>query len=290
MEELGKALLNIYVLIYIVILGGTLVLMRLIRTWQARKIATAREKQGLTLEIITGPDTQLDQLQKQTWIVSVLFLCVAVMLPFLLAFCPGVDPEAKAGLAATFAALMVWVLVSATDIAKSFLGGLAFKIVNPLNPAFQLNDRVSLKGYSGKVVDIGIFHVRLNTADDDQVCIPTMSLWNEVLVSANAGSRSSLCVMEFYLAPDTDRTRRKLAEDIIWDAVQTSVYFEPAHPLQIYCVQKPQAIVLQAKAYVASTYKEPDFKSEVTNTVLDQLNAKRIHLAGASIIRGLSKG
>ena len=277
--KLGEALLNGYVFAYIAILGGTLGLIRFLRIRRAKKIRVARHYQGLTSEILAGPETQLDLYQKRALIESCIFLSIAIVLPFLLAYLEGSNSQAKLGLAATFIALIVWILVSATDIAKSFVGGLAFKIINPLNPAFQLNDRVTLKGYSGKVMHIGVLHVRLNTQDDDQVCIPTMSLWNEILVSTNAGGRSSLCVMEFYLAPDTAKSKRKRAEDIIWDAVQASVYFEPAHPLQIYCHQKPYAIVLQAKAYVASTYKEPDFKSEVTNTVLDKLNENQIHLA-----------
>ena len=277
--DLGKALLNQYVFAYIVILAGTMVLIRFFRARQIKKIQIDREKQGLTSEIIIGPQTQLDELQKRAWLESTIFLSIALVVPFLIAFSSSPDADAKSGLAATFVTLLVWMLVSATDIAKSFVGGMAFKLINPQKPSFQVNDRVNLKGYSGKVVDIGIFHVRLNTQDDDQVCIPTMSLWNEVLVTANAGARSSLSVIEFYLMPDTNRAKRKLAEDIIWNSIQTSVYFEPSHPLQIYCFQKPQAIVLQAKAYVASTYKEPDFKSDVTNMVLDKLDENHIHLA-----------
>ena len=278
--NIGEILINKYVFAYLATLGGLLYWFRVKEANRAKTIQDARDREGLGPEILAGPKTRLQGSRDRALKESELFLALALILPFLLSIFGAEDKE-KTGLATAFIAIFAWILVSGTDLAKSLVGGLAFRILNPLKPAFGLHDRVTIKGISGKVVDIGVFHVRLQTPDDDLICIPTSSLWSETLISANAGARSSLCVMAFHLMPDTDMKQRKNAENIIWDAVQASVYFDPDNPLQIYCSQTSSAIVLTAKAYVASTYREPDFKSDVTNRVLDGFSSNRIHLSGS---------
>jgi small-conductance mechanosensitive channel len=127
---------------------------------------------------------------------------------------------------------------------------------------------VTLKGHGGRVSAIGPFHIRLVTPDDDLVCIPTSSLWTETLISSNAGDRASLCIMPFYLAPFATREQCQKAEDAIWDAVQASTMFDFSKPLQIYIEQTENAVRLTAKAYVANTYEEPLFKSDVVRAFL----------------------
>lgn len=57
--------------------------------------------------------------------------------------------------------------------------------------------------------------VQLDTVNDDRISIPTNTLWGEVLTSANAGARSSLCVMPFHLSPQASRQHRQQAENAI---------------------------------------------------------------------------
>jgi hypothetical protein len=75
--------------------------------------------------------------------------------------------------------------------------------------------------------------------------------------------------MDFYLASFATQAQRQQAEDIIWDAIQASPYLEVSQPMQIYMSQMPLAIQLTAKAYVASTYNEFLFKSDVTTAFLN---------------------
>jgi hypothetical protein len=114
-----------------------------------------------------------------------------------------------------------------------------------LNP-LQIGDRVTFKGHSGKVIRISTFFIILQTLDDDLVSVPTRELWSEVLVSANAGARSSLCVMPFYLAPFVSKPQRSHGQGL-W----------------------------------ASTYDEPLFKSDVTRAFLDLASSEGIPLASS---------
>ena len=80
------------------------------------------------------------------------------------------------------------------------------------------------------------------TNNDDQISIPTHTLWSEVLTSANGGDRSSLCVMNFYLASFISASQRQAAEDAIWNAIQSSVYYEPSKPMQNLCFSKGNSL------------------------------------------------
>ena len=97
--------------------------------------------------------------------------------------------------------------------------------------------------------------------------------------SANAGNRSSLCVMNFYLPSSVNAQQRQTAEDAVWNAIQASVYYEPCKPMQIYLKQTPDAIQITAKAYVASTYNEPLFTSDVTRAFLDVVSQENLPLS-----------
>ena len=188
------------------------------------------------------------------------------------------------GVAIVFVGLLLWILINGTDVAKAFLGGLAFRTVLAFKKPtpFQMGDRVTLKGIGGKVIAFDSFFVTLQTPNDDQISIPTAALWSEVLNSANAGDRASLCVMNFYLAPFVSAEQRQAAEDTIWEAIQASPYYTPSRPMQIYFAQNTDSIQLTAKAYVASTYNEPLFTSDVTRAFLDFASRQKIALASSA--------
>ena len=146
------------------------------------------------------------------------------------------EAQAKA-LAVTFLGLLIWALVSATDVAKAFLGGISFRAYVGLRRPFQIGDRVTLMGHSGKVDSMDAFFVRLVTPDDTLVSIPTAALWGAPITSFNAGDRASLVTMDFHLAPFVTGKQLQDAEDAIWGFVQQSVYWDFDKPMQIYVAQ-----------------------------------------------------
>ncbi|NEP15997.1 MAG: mechanosensitive ion channel [Leptolyngbya sp. SIO4C1] len=273
MDNPADVFLNGYVLAYLLIVVGGQIGYAAWRQYKRRRIARRRRLQGLPSDILLDHAERLADRRAESLTESAVLLLTVVVTPFaLIANANGCEGNATAeqnGLAIVFVTLLFWVLVSATDVTKAFLGGLAFKTLAAFKPPFQVGDRVTLKGVSGKVIRFDTFFIVLQTSDDRRVSLPTHTLWTEVLTSANAGARASLCVMQFYLPPSVTPQQRQAAEDVIWNAIQASVYFEPSRPMQIYLKQTPEAIQLTAKAYVASTYNEPLFTSDVTRAFLD---------------------
>lgn len=271
-----KQLLTLPVGLYIggVVLGQ--VALAKYRDFQHQRLLTRRSKAGLDDQVLVDHSLKLETLRRQAFMETVVLLSTVVVLPIVLA---NLFKNQANALGATFFALLIWTLVSATDVAKAFLGGVAFRAFAGIRRPFQIGDRITLSGYSGKVEEIGPFFVRLNTLDDDLVSIPTASLWNIPIVSANAGSKASLCVMSFHLAPFVTAQARKAAENAIWNAIQRSVYWDFEKPMQIYLQQNKDEIVLTARAYVASTYKEALFKSDVYQAFLDFADQNTLPLA-----------
>ena len=264
------------VAIYLVVVIGAQIALALFRRQRAHDVAKRRRAAGLDDEIFVDHAIRLETIRNQAAVDAIVLLATVVVFPILLVQVLG---EQSSGLAVVFLGLLIWTLVSATDVARAFLGGIAFRAFVGLRQPFQVGDRVTLLGHAGKVIDIGPMFVRLNTADDDLVSIPTAALWNTALVSANAGDRASLCVMSFHLAPFVSAGKRRKAEDAIWEAIQRSVYWDFDKPMQIYVEQRKDEIVLTAKAYVASTYNEPLLKSDVYQAFLDFSDTESIPLA-----------
>jgi small-conductance mechanosensitive channel len=281
MDETLKLLQNIYVLIYLVIIFGGQVLLAWWRGFKRRQIVLRRRAQGLSDDVLLGTSERLVERKREALVESAWLLLTILLVPFVLLQLTE-NTGQKQGIALAFIVVLVWALVNGTDVAKAFLSGLAFKTLVAFRTPFQIGDRVTLKGIGGKVVKFNTFFVTLQTADDDQISIPTSTLWNEVLSSANGGERSSLCVMNFYLAPFVSASQRQAVEDTIWEAIQASSYFEPGKPMQIYLSQNPDSIQLSARAYVASTYNELLFKSDVTRLVLDVTAKQGFALASAA--------
>lgn len=227
-------------------------------------------------ELLLGPGQRLQELQRAAVSDALILGAVILVLPGIVYWLAGADRD---GFALAFAGLAIWVLVSATDAGKAFFGGLLFRFLLASRAPFQVGDRVTLAGYSGKVLDVGLFHVRLQTADDDLVSLPTASLWSEPLVSANAGDSASLAVITVYLSPRIEPAQLQAAEDALWAAIGASLYWDPTKSRQIFIGQSVEAITLTGKAYVASTYNEALFKSDVLKTFLMTAREQNLPLA-----------
>ena len=168
--------------------------------WRRERVARKRARVGLPADVIMGHAERASRVRLEAGLQAGVLLVTVFVVPLALVWFAQ-DADKVRGVLLVFVVLLAWLLLQGTDVAKAFLGGLAFKTLAAFQCPIQVGDRVILKGQHGKVEHIGLFFVTLQTSDDDRISIPTRELWSEVLVSTNAGERSSLCVMAFYLAP-----------------------------------------------------------------------------------------
>jgi len=287
--NLAEALIDKYVFIYILIIVIAQFVCWYPGFLRKKKIRKRRNKEGLPDDIIMDHSERLEDLRKESIWASSVLVATIFLVPFAIIFViwlcndniefADIARDNGEGLVIAFIGIFIWILFSGTDVAKNFLGGLGFKTLVAFKRPFQVGDRVTLKGIGGKVTGISTFFVTLKTPNDDLINIPTSGLWSDVLTSVNAGARSSLCVMDFFLAPFVTNDELQKSEDTIWNAIQASPYLEVANPMQIFYSQNNNSIQLTAKAYVASTYNEALFKSEVTKAFLNFTGVNKIPLA-----------
>ena len=280
MDKLLEQLANSYVLGYVVIIIFVQWGYGWYQSRRKKNIGRRRAKLGLPKGILVNQSKKLEELKAEARNQALALILPIVVMPFILSAIACVFGSAlpKQGLLFTFLIFIAWLSFSGTDLAKAAIGGIALRTVMSLANTIQIGDRVSINGYSGKLMDIGVFYLTLVTADDDKVCLPSNSLWGSPLVTANDGERSSLCVIPFYLSSMVSSEQLQQAEDTIWDAIQASNYYEPTKPKQIYYQQHQDHIELTAKAYVASTYNEPLFRSDITRRFLEFAKTENILL------------
>lgn len=282
MSDIIETLLNPWVFAYLAVVIVAQVFLARHRQASTRALQTKREAAGLPGDhVFLDHKQRLGTLRSEALLDAAVLVGTVIITPFVFMFIAyhKQGMQSLAGLATAFLILLLWILFSNAELGKAWLGGTLFKLLLSFKKPFQVGDRVTLLGYSGKVLEVNSFMIQLQTADDDLVSLPTYRLWSEPLVSANAGHRSSLCVIPFYLSPTISTEQLNKAEDAIWNAAQSSVYFDYAKPLQIYVSQQDNAIIMTVKAFVASTYNESLFKSDITRSFLESVDEHQLPLA-----------
>jgi hypothetical protein len=291
MDNLAN-LLNPYVFVYLLTVIGVQLLYGYWRQQQRDRITTQRRTRGLPQDILLNRPEQLDQRRRQAATESALLLTTGLMLPFALVACARLVEDsaqfaiaAQSGLAIAFVALLLVVILGATDAIKAFWGGLAFKVLAAFVVPFQIGDRLTIGGISGKAIRFNSFFLTLETPSGEWVNLPTHTLWKAVLTSAHQSeyganhSHATLCEIAFYLSPATTAEQCQAVETAILNAIHASVYFEPAQPVQVYLSQSPKAIQLTASAYVGSEHNQSLFVSDITRAFLKFVCQQQIFLA-----------
>ena len=158
------------------------------------------------------------------------------------------------------------------DYASSLVAGLATVLEN----TYQPGDWIEVGGIYGEVKSIALRAVRIVTPDDTEVSIPHSLLWSSSVSNASSGSRSLLCVAEFYLHPDHDAVvaRRRLA-----DVAETSSYRKPETPVTVIVSEKPWGTQYRLKAYVKESRDQFLFITDLTIRGKEALRAMGIRFA-----------
>ena len=172
---------------------------------------------------------------------------------------------ASAGLALAFAL---------KDYASSLVAGL----VTVLENTYQPGDWIEMDGTYGEVKFIGVRAVHIVTSSDDEVIIPHYQFWSKKISNATSGSRSLLCVVDFYLHPDHDgpAVRQRLEE-----IGETSSRRKPETKVSVVAQEKPWGTHYKLKAYVKESREQFEFITDLTIRGKEALRAMNIWFAQA---------
>lgn len=182
------------------------------------------------------------------------------------------DPPLET-LIAISASITIAVGLAAQDLLKNVFGGLMLLFDRP----FQVGDKIETGKHYGEVIEIGLRATRIVTPDDSIVTVPNMELMNAAVSNANSGELNCQVVAEIYLPIDVDTQKvRKIATE----AAQVSRYIFLKKPIVVVffneIIQRRSYLKMRLKAYVMDIRYEFQFKSDMTETVINELLKQNI--------------
>lgn len=120
--------------------------------------------------------------------------------------------------------------------------------------------------------------VHLVTADDTEVIIPHSRLWSASVFNSTSGSRSLLCVANFYLHPDHDAAA---VRETLTEVAASSPYRTPESPVTVIVLEKPWGTHYRVKAYVKESREQFLLITDLTVRSKDALRQMTIRFAQA---------
>ena len=172
-------------------------------------------------------------------------------------------------------------LVAATSLAlafalKDYVSCLIAGVATVLENTYQPGDWIEIDATYGEVRAIGTRAVHIVTADDTEVIIPHSRLWSASLSNASSGSRSLLCVTNFYLHPDHDGAA---VRQCLIDVGEASAYRKPDSPVKIVANELPWGTRYKIKAYVNDSRDQFAMGTDLTISGKERLRTMGIAFA-----------
>lgn len=161
---------------------------------------------------------------------------------------------------------------------KDYFGSLVAGFITILENTYQPGDWIELDGAYGEVRSIGMRAVHLVTADDTEVVIPHSRIWSSGVYNASSGSRSLLCVTDFYLDPDHDGSSVK---QCLGAVAESSAYRKLETPVTLIAMEKPWGTHYRLKAYAKESREQFLLITDMTIRGKKELRAMNIQFAQA---------
>jgi small conductance mechanosensitive channel len=160
------------------------------------------------------------------------------------------------------------------DYGSSVVAGL----VTVLENTYQPGDWIEVDGAYGEVKSMAGRAVHLVTSDDTEVIIPHSRIWSASVFNSTCGSRSLLCIANFYLHPDHDASA--VRENLTGVALASS-YRAPDSSVSVTASEKPWGTHYRVKAYVRESREQSLFITDLTVRSKDILRQMTIRFAQA---------
>ncbi len=244
----------------VLIIAAVLILARLLilaMRWKLRQVAEkAKPHRRLTILRIS-PILRL--LIRAAAIVLIVPLLVEPTVPNILTLSAGL------GLALAY---------TLKDYGSSAVAGL----VTVLENTYQPGDWIEVDGAYGEVKSMAGRAVHLVTADDTEVIIPHSRLWSASVFNSTSGSRSLLCIANFYLHPDHDASA---VREPLTEVAASSAYRRPESQVTVIVLEKPWGTHYRVKAYVRESREQFLFITDLTIRSKEILRQMGIRFAQA---------
>ena len=120
---------------------------------------------------------------------------------------------------------------------------------------------MEIDGDYGEVVGAGLRSLTLRTAADNVITVPHLLLWDHNVSNSNDGSRTLMCVADFYVRPDHDADALREALE---DVALTGAYLDYRKSVIVVLAEKPWGTHYKVKAYPFDMRDQFRFTSDLT--------------------------
>jgi small-conductance mechanosensitive channel len=175
-------------------------------------------------------------------------------------------------------ALVATVGLALAFALKDYVSCLIAGVVTILENTYQPGDWIEVDGTYGEVKAIGTRAVHIVTADDTEVIVPHSRLWSVAVFNASSGSRSLLCVTNFYLNADHDGSAVRQALGEIGEA---SGYRKPDSTVKVVATEMPWGSCYKIKAYVNESREQFAMMTDLTIRGKERLRGMGVTFAQA---------
>jgi small-conductance mechanosensitive channel len=159
------------------------------------------------------------------------------------------------------------------DILKNIFGGIMIILDKP----FQVGDKIQVDDNYGEVLEIGLRSTRVVTDDDSVVSIPNGELMNRAVSNSNSSALDCQVVAELLLPLSIDQDQ---VIAIGKRAASTSRYVYLKKPIAVHVSSQPvgsqNLLKFRVKAYVLDIRLEEQFRSDMTERVLQELRSRNM--------------
>jgi small-conductance mechanosensitive channel len=160
------------------------------------------------------------------------------------------------------------------DYGSSLVAGLTTVLEN----TYQPGDWIQVGADYGEVKSIGPRATRIVTSDDTEVVIPHTRLWSTSIHNATSGSRSLLCVADFYLHPEHDAAA---ARNTLERVAETSSFRAEESPVAVIVLEKPWGTHYRLKSTARDSREQFQFVTDLTVRGKEALRSLGIRFAQA---------
>lgn len=143
------------------------------------------------------------------------------------------------------------------DYVSSLIAGFVAIFERPYRPG----DWVRIGDDYGEVRAVGMRAIEICTPADDIVHVPHAKIWQNNIANSNNGSHTLMCVVSFYLQPDHDAGRVRVA---LRDVALSSAYLEYDKPVVVMLADTPLGTHYKLKAYPFDMRDQFHFISDLT--------------------------
>ncbi len=143
------------------------------------------------------------------------------------------------------------------DYVSSLIAGIVAIFERPYRPG----DWVRIDGDYGEVRSVGMRALEICTPADDIIHVPHEKIWQNNITNSNDGARTLMCVASFWLRPDHDAARVRIA---LRDVALTSAYLAYDKPVVVMLAETPLGTQYKLKAYPFDMRDQFHFISDLT--------------------------